>query len=327
MKNNSFLKIYSAIMIGGTLLLGFLVFKGRSSYNELTTTFENTDMAVKKLEARKIFPNESNLEEKKERVTSYVGAVDKLKAKVLEGQPVLNEDLTEQDFRQLMNQETEAIVAMAAKNKLKLPENFSFGLDAYKQGKPFLKGALGRLEWQLNAAKQFIKIAADSGLDSIDEFNRDEFQEENVAAESKEEKGPRGRQQQKRPNRSGSTANPMVGADKVMETYRFTTEITSSYEALTSFLNGLASDGTSFLWVRKIRIENLEQESPRVGQINLPVPVDRVSGAEANEADETPMIDAAVLFGNEKMRARIVIDAVRFKGQSAVSEDKKTASL
>ncbi|MDP6858977.1 MAG: Amuc_1100 family pilus-like protein [Verrucomicrobiales bacterium] len=323
MKNNSFLKIYSAIMIGGTLLLGFLVFKGRSSYNELTTTFENTDRAVKNLEARKIFPNESNLEEKKERVTSYVGAVDKLKAKVLEGQPVLNEDLTEQDFRQFMNQETEAIVAMAAKNKLILPENFSFGLDAYKQGKPFLKGALGRLEWQLNAAKQFIKIAADSGLDSIDEFNRDEFQEENVAAESKEEKGPRGRRQQKPPNRSGSTANPMVGADKVMETYRFTTEISSSYEALTSFLNGLASDGTSFLWVRKIRIENLEQESPRVGQINLPVPPE---GVVPDDEGNTPMIDAAVLFGNEKMRARIVIDAVRFKGELAVSEDKKTAS-
>ena len=115
----------------------------------------------------------------------------------------------------------------------------------------------------------------------------------------------------------------MAGADNVMETYRVTTEITGSYESLTAFLNGLASDKNSFLWVRKIRIENETQESPRKGEVSLPVPV---PGAEADLDGKTAEIDAAVLFGNEKMRARIVIDAVRFKGEKAVSEDKKTAS-
>jgi len=302
-------------MIAGTLLLGFFIFKGRSSYNALSETFDNTKRTVKNLQARKIFPNESNLEDKQERVTAYVGAVDKLKAKVIEGQSPLNDDLTEQDFRQFMNQESESIVALAAKNKLILPEHFSCGLDAYKQGKPFLKEAIGRLEWQLNAAKQFIKIAANSGIDSIDEFNRDEFQEENEAAEPKEEESSS--------KKDKSSDNPMAGADNVMETYRVTTEITGSYESLTAFLNGLASDKNSFLWVRKIRIENETQESPRKGEVSLPVPV---PGAEADLDGKTAEIDAAVLFGNEKMRARIVIDAVRFKGEKAVSEDKKTAS-
>ncbi len=328
MKNNNFIKIYSIIMIAGTLLLGFFIFKGHSSYNALSETFENTKRTVNSLQARKIFPDESNLEEKQQRVTAYVGAVDKLKAKVIEGQPPLNEDLTEQDFRQFMNQESESIVALAAKNKLILPENFAFGLDAYKQGKPFLKGAIGRLEWQLNAAKQFIKIAANSGIDSIDEFNRDEFQEENEAAEPKEEESSsRGSSSTRKPSRTSkkdkSSDNPMAGADNVMETYRVTTEITGSYESLTAFLNGLASNKNSFLWVRKIRIENETQESPRKGEVSLPVPV---PGAEADLDGKTAEIDAAVLFGNEKMRARIVIDAVRFKGEKAVSEDKKTAS-
>ncbi|NCG26038.1 MAG: hypothetical protein GWP42_00645 [Verrucomicrobiales bacterium] len=56
--------------------------------------------------------------------------------------------------------------------------------------------------------------------------------------------------------------------------------------------------------------------------------VDAAAAADADadaEPKKAPMIDAAVLFGNEKMRARIVIDAVRFKGEKAVSEDKKTA--
>ena len=115
----------------------------------------------------------------------------------------------------------------------------------------------------------------------------------------------------------------MAEADKVMETYRFTTEITGSYESLTTFLNGLAANRNSFLWVRKVRIENENQKSPRVGEISLPVPV---AGAVPDDDGKTAEIDAAVLFGNEKMRARIVIDAVRFKGELAVSEDKETAS-
>jgi hypothetical protein len=322
MKNNSFLKVYTLIMVLGTLVLGFLIFKGRSDFNGLTDKFETQKDQVNRLQSGQLFPNESNLEEKQERVTAYVGAVDKLKAKVLEGQAPLKEDLQEQDFRQIMNNESEAIVALAAKAKLILPENFAFGLDAYKQGKPFRAGAISRLEWQLNAAKEFIKIAADSDIDSVDEFNRDEFKEENEAAESKEGNGSRtGRSSNT--NRNKSSINPMAEADKVMETYRFTTEITGSYESLTTFLNGLAANRNSFLWVRKVRIENENQKSPRVGEISLPVPV---AGAVPDDDGKTAEIDAAVLFGNEKMRARIVIDAVRFKGELAVSEDKETAS-
>lgn len=322
MKNNRFLKVYTAIMVLGTLGLGILIYKGHSDFNGLTDEFETKKNQVGRLQSGQLFPNESNLEDKKERVTAYIGAVDKLKAKVLEGQAPLKEDLQEQDFRQIMNNESEAIVALATKAKLILPENFAFGLDAYKQGKPFRAGAISRLEWQLNAAKEFIKIAADSDIDSIDEFNRDEFKEENEATESKKGNGS-GRGTSSNTNRNKSSVNPMTEADKVMETYRFTTEITGSYESLTTFLNGLAANRSSFLWVRKVRIENENQKSPRVGEISLPVPV---AGAVPDDDGKTAEIDAAVLFGNEKMRARIVIDAVRFKGELAVSEDKKTAS-
>ena len=314
MKNISFLKIYSIIMIAGTLGLGFFIYQGSSNFNELERSFGAKKRSVNGLQNRPLFPNEANSIEKQKRVTSYVGAVNKLKAKVLEGQAELKEDLEEQDFRQVMNQESEAIIAMANKKKLILPENFAFGLDAYKQGKPFMKGAIGRLEWQLNATKQFIKIAADSGIDSIDEFIRDEFQEENEEPKEDESKP------KKKLNRNKPSDNPMIGADEVMETYRFTTEITSSYESLTAFLNGLASDKDNFLWVRKLRIENETQTSPRVGERSLPVPV---PGAVPDEDGNTSMIDAAVLFGNEKMRARIVIDAVLFKGNEGSEEEEK----
>ena len=327
MKNNIFLKIYTITMVVGTLLLGFFIYKGRNDYNALAGNFDQKQKQVDRLQAGQLFPNESNLEEKQKRVTQYIGAVDELKSKVFEGQVPLKDDLQEQDFRQIMNNESEAIVALAAKEKLILPEDFAFGLDAYKQGKPFRVGAISRLEWQLNAAKDFITIAADSDIDSIDEFNRDEFQEENEEVVSEEKKNrsrsSRSSRSSRTTARNNSSDNPMAEADKVMETYRFTTEITGSYESLTALLNGLAASKSSFLWVRKVRIENESQSSPRIGDAPGPVPV---PNTVPDDAGKTPMIDATVLFGNEKMRARIVIDAVRFKSESAVSEEEKTAS-
>tara|TARA_B100001094_G_C17739067_1_gene580310 strand:+ start:88 stop:441 length:354 start_codon:yes stop_codon:yes gene_type:complete len=101
----------------------------------------------------------------------------------------------------------------------------------------------------------------------------------------------------------------MKGAGKVMETYRFTSEITASYEALTALLNGIAADKNYFLWLRKIRIENEKQTSPREGEFQGG---EKVEGVLADQDGNVPTIDAQVLFGDEKMKARLFIDAVRF---------------
>ncbi|HAA86683.1 MAG TPA: hypothetical protein DCE22_00410, partial [Verrucomicrobiales bacterium] len=86
MKNNSFLKGYTIVMIAGTLVLGFLIYKGRSDFNALQTSFTDKKSQVNRLQSSQLFPNESNLEQKQKKVTAYIGAVDILKAKVLEGQ-------------------------------------------------------------------------------------------------------------------------------------------------------------------------------------------------------------------------------------------------
>ena len=95
-----------------------------------------------------------------------------------------------------------------------------------------------------------------------------------------------------------------------METYRFTSEITASYEALTTLLNVIAEDKNYFFWLRKIRIENQSLTSPDEFQDRSPKNVpDYVQRGD----EDPPKIDAQVLFGNEKMKARLFIDVVRFK--------------
>ena len=335
MKKSGFLKGYLIIMIVSTLLGGYFVFSSRSQYIESKDSFDTSIKTVAALKKGDIYPDSNNLKEKQKQVAGYVEAVGRLKAKVLESQSQLNSDFTEQSFRKLMEDETIAIAEIAEKEKLTLPEEFAFGMEAYNRGKQVQAGALSRLEWELNAIKRFVTIAADSGVSSIDDFSRDEFkletevektdEEESNAARSSRGTSSRSRSRGRRSNDKPVSTNPMAGAEKVMETYRFTSEITASYEALTALLNGIAADKNYFLWLRKIRIENERQTSPREGDAPGPT---NVAGVVPDEQGNVPKIDATVLFGNEKMKARLFIDAVRFKEDlvksEAVDADKKS---
>ena len=118
----------------------------------------------------------------------------------------------------------------------------------------------------------------------------------------------------------------MVTATTVMSTYRFMAKVSGSYESLTALLNKIAADEEFFMWLRQVRIENEQKSSPPIPN-DLPKTI-KVSkpGAEANDNGDIlevdVEVDAEVIFGNEKMKAVLVIDLVRFKagvasGQSA----------
>ena len=336
MKKSGFLKIYIIFMVIATLAGGYLVWSSKSKFQSAEQAFESAVSKVKALKSSKIYPSPNNLKEKEKKVSEYVEAVNLFKARVLEGQASLKGDFTEQNFRKLMEEESAGIAAMAEEKKLVIPEEFAFGMEAYNKGKQVQQGALSRLEWELNAIKRFINIAAVSGVDSIDDFSRDEFKLENEVAEKAEEEKNSSSSNRRGSNRRGSSnrgrskdtpvnASPMEGAGKVMETYRFTSEVTASYEALAALLNGIAADKNYFLWLRKIRIENEKQVSPREGEFTGG---EKVQGALADEEGNVPTIDAQVLFGDEKMKARLFIDAVRFtkKLESKVSAETKNES-
>jgi len=320
MKKLGFLQVYIIIMVIASIAGGYLVWSSKSKYETSKEEFDAAEREVKALKNSKIYPDSNNLKDKEKNVAEYLEAVSQLKLKVLENQAPLKNDFTEQNFRKLMEEESAGIAAMAEEKKLAIPEEFAFGMEAYNKGKQVQQGALSRLEWELNAIKRFVNIVANSGVDSIDEFSRDEFKLENEVAkdDESEEQANSSRSSRRSSTRSSSrgrsksvpvSTNPMKGAGKVMETYRFTSEITASYEALTALLNGIAADKNNFFWLRKIRIENEKQISPREGEFQGG---EKVPGALANEAGEVATIDAEVLFGNEKMKARLFVDVVRF---------------
>jgi hypothetical protein len=330
-KQNRFLAGYLGVIIVGVLGLGFFAFKGWRGDKVTTASYEEASRKVDVLEKHRIFPNQENLNEKVKMVAAYGAAVDGLQEEVTKVQRELKSSLSEQDFRKLMNQEAAAISAMAKAKGMGIPEEFHFGLDDYESGKVINPRAIPLLEWEMDAIKQFVSLAAVAGIEVIEEFERLEFPQEDkdwksekeLAAEKAAAPATGGRRQ--RPRSSSNSAatknapvsdNPMKTASKVMETYRFTAKVKGTHDAVRDLLKRIANDSTYFLWLRQLRIENEKKSSPRESDIPQPKLVD---GIEPDENGVAPMIDATLLFGGEKVYAGLVIDVVRFKKLDAAA--------
>lgn len=346
-KENRFYAGYSAVMLVGILALGFWVYQGWSGYGVAVVDFKTTDSTVKRLAAEKIFPSQDHLAAKEVMVSRYAAAVDALQLKAGNFQRDLQSGYTEQKFRNLRNTETKALVDLAAENNMNLPKEFALGFNSYNQGVGVPPHAVSILEWEFDAIKRFIEISVESGLESIDEFRRDPIPQEKKEWRPEGLTPPKGRKPSRRPPRkppvrskrgrgkppgiSRQEDNPMVTATKVMSTYRFMAKVSGSYESLTALLNKIAADEEFFMWLRQVRIENEQKSSPPIPN-DLPKTIKVTKpGAEANDNGDIPEVDvevdAEVIFGNEKMKAVLVIDLVRFKagvasGQSAAPARK-----
>ena len=341
-KENRFYAGYAAVMLVGILALGFWVFKGWSGYNAALNDYKSTDGSVRKLADEKIFPSQDHLDGKEAMVARYAAAVDALQSEAGNFQRDLKSGYSEQEFRNLRNTETKAVVELASETGMQLPKDFALGFNSYNKGVGIPAHAVSILEWEFDAIKKFVQLAAESGLDSLDEFKRDKIAQENPEWKPEGAAPPKGRKPPRRSSRKPplrgkrgrgmppmalvDVNNPMATATTVMSTYRFMAKVSGSYESLTALLNKIASEENFFMWLRRVRIENEQKLSPRIPNdlpktIKVPQP-----GAIADEGGAVPEldveVDAEVIFGNEKMKAILVIDLVRFKeGQLAGGTD------
>ena len=314
-RQNRFLSGYLAVVIVGVLGLGFWVFKGWGAFKEAREKWETDNNRLTSLERKQLYPNNENLEEKKRQVQSFAKAVGELQDTLTSGQRELKPTLNEQQFREILNGSKEAVAAVAAQSKLKIPEDFFLGFEAYTQGKAINPLAIPLLEWKVDAIKQFVALAAESGVAELISVERVEFAKEDRGWAPEEEGGSKPKSSKtsgkgSRQAKAPSGDNPLATADKVMETYRFTARVRGSYPSIQALLNAVSNDETFFFWIRDLRIENNVKTSPRRADIPPPAPV---PDALPDDSGQVPMVDASILFGNEEVYARLVVDAVRFK--------------
>ena len=291
-KQNRFLSGYLAVLIVGVLGLGFWAFKGWGGFKEAKANWETQNNRLTSLERKSLYPNDANLGAKMGQVEDFSVATNALHGKLTSLQRKLK-NMSEQDFRELMNGEAEAVAGVAADKGMVIPEDFYLGFEAYTQGKKINPKAIPLLELKLDAIKQFVNLAAESGVAELVSLERVEFPQEDrdwdPDAEEMETKGkPKKKTSSSRkksaPSKSsGAASNPLATAGKVMDTYRFIAKVRGGYPSIQALLNRVAGDETFFLWIRDLRVENNVKTSPRHADIPPPAPVEDAMPDENGE--------------------------------------------
>jgi hypothetical protein len=273
MKENKFFAVFGSIMAVGVIGLGFFLFKGWSDYKKQRAEYQETTDSVLLLKKKKLFPNAPHLELKKQQVADYVAKAEALQAKLLATQADLK-PVRQEDFPNILLKTYEKTADFAKSKGIGLPENFYFGMEIYKDGRP-PEQAVSLLEWQLDAINTLTNTLIEAGVSSVDTVKREPSAlESKGSADEDSGKNARGKNNNKNaPGKNEIAGGVPYNPEAVMDAYRVEIITTGRYEALVEALNSISNNSNFFYWVRYMRVENEKKESPRRDDVFSPAPV------------------------------------------------------
>jgi hypothetical protein len=343
-KNNKVLATLLGIIIAGFVGLAALAYFAYSTYSESLLELEAMNSKLVKVEGAKIYPTAENVEKLDKQVTDYEDSVEKLTRVLLNLQQPAPA-VIDTDFQAKLKQSIGDIKEQAAQAKVELPKEFNLGFDVYTRSLPKSPAAAEQLNDYFMGVDAVVRACIKSGVSSIDDLKRSELAIEKPDAPAPP---PPTKAQLRTRKRSKGNAAPAkaIALTQVVERRQLTLNITSDQDGLISLLNMLADANTMpyFTVVRQLRIENEKQEGPSRGQVLSSQissgaqfdPGNSSNDAPASGAPEEGAVakpteiiapkasapDAVAVMGQEKIKAQLVIDVVRFQEVADATETK-----
>lgn len=343
LKENKTLAAIVGVMVVGGIALAVLLYMAYSGYSNSLEQYNTASNGLAALQGAKLFPSKEHVAERETAVAEYEEAVGKLGGVLLALQPPVK-PLTATEFQPRLKAAINETRQMAEPLKTKLPKEFAFGFDKYTTSLPKNDEVAAQLADYLAAASAVTNLMIQSGVDSIDSFERSSLAIEGdapapkppVKEVKKPAKAPKGKK-----GAAATKASPVKEVAQALERRTVTVTLTTDQGALQNLMNGLASPSkmVHFTVVRQLRIDNQKQEGPvrgslaKIEQQAAPtpgfLPTDD-TGAVAQPAasqpagaapkDKSKVIepvkpgakDSQPVFGEEKLLVYLEIDLVRF---------------
>ena len=339
-KQNTFLATFGGITLLGFLGLGYFAFSSWKASAAAIEEFDDTHNKLDRLENAALHPDQDNLERVKTEVDGYAAAVDSLFKKLEAAQKPLPADVDVTKFGEKIQAELVPFQEKAKSLGVVMGDNFYMGMDKYRTETARNTDVLQKLEWSLGGISHLSNLALDSGIDSINAFQRavEPWELADVKPPAEPETSQRSRRRSRssrssdKPKPAASTA--IKNAD-VREETRLRLRITGSPDSITNFFNVVSNDKEYFYWIRWAKIGNQTPSGPSrtkvFNPVQVSVPEDARSEEEieedvppvAEEEAQPAMIDVFPILGTELVRADLLIDIVRFRDPVVPKEDKK----
>lgn len=327
----SIMGVFLALAVG----LGILVFNAWSAFGESTERFVMANNSLAAMKSADLYPSPENLTKKKTAVEDYEKKVSTLSRVLLSLQPTVD-PISETDFQAKLKASI-AEVRTAAGKTTKLPGDFALGFADYTASLPKSAAVAQELSDYLNASMAITRTIIDSGIESVDTFERSQL------ASEKGEAPPPPAPPKTRPGAPkaapGKVVAPVKEVAKLVERRTLTLTLTADQGALQKFLNQLASPSQMphFTAIRLLRVENEKNEGPlraaitqELNKQKAPVfegteegdaqvvigadgqPVAAAPQPKTNEVAKPGVKDAVGVIGQEKLKVYVEIDLIKF---------------
>lgn len=334
-RENKTLASIMGVFLALAAALGFLVFKAWSAFGESNDRFVTANNGLAAMKSADLFPSPENLTKKKTAVEDYEKKVNTLSRVLLSLQPAAD-PISETDFQAKLKASIAEVRTQAGKTT-KLPGDFALAFAEYTASLPKSASVAQELSDYLNAAVAVTRTLIDSGVESVDTFERSQL------ASEKGEVAPPPAPPKARPGApkgpAGKAAAPAKEVAKVVERRTLTMTLTSDQGALQKFLNQLASPSQMpyFTAIRLLRVENEKNEGPLRAAIAQELSKQKAPALEGVEGGEAQVVigadgqpvtatpepktaevakpgvkDAVGVMGQEKLKVYVEIDLIKF---------------
>ncbi|MGI8605446.1 MAG: hypothetical protein ACR2OZ_20930 [Verrucomicrobiales bacterium] len=324
LKKNKFLTTFLAVLIGGTLVLGYFLWSTYRRHKAAEAEYEDTRTQVSSLESRPLYPNHENFLARKAQVDGFAAKVNELQTALLTYQQPIAENPDETKFQNKLTETINQIKAQSEFTKLGgsgsgASAEFDLGMGRYLKEIP-RRETVPDLEFELNGLRAVVDILLTDRASSIDAITRQELAIETEKPEAAAPAAPGA----KAPARAASgtqakkpaPGGPLLPEENVLKRYPFAVKFTGNPHCIEDVMNHLAVAKEQFFAVRQIRVENEKKDGPTKGAVKSSTSGD----AEAQKKDST------VILGGERVTALLAIDLLRFLPPGQATPTRATAN-
>ena len=317
---NKFIIGYSVVTLVGAGILGYLCYSAYSSYDESELKLKDAQTALENLQKAPLYPNEANVEAKRNQVDAYTEEVNKLHKSLVAYQSPLDNETTADKVSEKLGEFKARLELTAKSRKIELPKDFSLGLARYLTGAP-LKEAAPQVNYLATSVNTLLTILVNNGITKINEIQCPELPYEKDAtpppppADPNKKKPPTppapGPARSAKPN--AKTETVAIEESKVLSRYKIHLQFTGAEKSVQACLNQIASlpEGGPFFAVNLLRVENESHQGPSKAFNITPSPVPP-DAADPTTTDNSALIDSKYIIGNEKISVSMDMDLLRF---------------
>ncbi|RBP45340.1 hypothetical protein DES53_103338 [Roseimicrobium gellanilyticum] len=325
------------VMIAGILGLGAWLYLSYADYAASMETWGQNDSSISALKSKKVYPNKENAEARETEVGSYGDKVDLLRTALLSEKVQQSvKPMSQTEFQAKLKERATAVVQMAKSADITLPADFALGFADYTNNVPRTPEVAAELGVQLDVMERLVTTVIQSGVKSIELFDRTKLPTEDRPVEPKpvkvapEKKSAKNSKTKKGAKRVAITEEQ--AAEPVLDRYPVKMIFTTDQAPFQNIVNTLCDPikMPHFLVVRLVRIENERQDGPSRDEIarkknpdvSLEAPADSAPAGAAAAPKVAP--DAVTVMGEEKLKVYVEVDYVRFRKPAVAEEATET---